>query len=415
MKAQHILKVKALKFPSPQNHPSLPEFIALTAMMMALVAFSIDAMLPALPLIADELTPDAPNQAQLVLGAFVLSLGVGTLFAGPLSDRFGRRPVLMLGIFVYGIGALLASNAHSLEALLAARMLQGLGCAGPRVVTMAIVRDRYKGAQMARIMSYAMIIFALVPALAPMIGAQVSQAFGWRAVFLAFIAFSLMVLSWFALRQPETLKPENRRPVKVSALTAAAREIFAHPTTRLSMLAQILALGMLFSIITSVQPIFDVTYGRAASFPYYFGAIAVLSTSAGFLNARLVERLGMRAMIRGMLSVQIGLSTLMIASTYLISDLDLSFAIFAVWTFSLFFQAGLTMGNLNALALEPMGHIAGMAASIITSIATLGSIAIAVPLGLAFDGTPRPLAMGVLVMAVIANLITGRIKRPGEF
>ncbi len=401
-------------FFKPTKAPALPEFIALMAMMSALVAFSIDAMLPALPAIAAELSPLAVNKAQLVLGAFILALGVGTMFSGPLSDRFGRRKVLIIGVAIYLGGALWAAQASSLNALLAARFLQGLGASGPRVVTMAIARDRYKGAQMARIMSFVMIVFALVPAIAPLLGQALTGLWGWRSVFLAFMVFALLMASWFALRQPETLARAHRRPLSVGNILAALREVFTHPTSRLSIMVLTLASGMLFSVLTSVQQIFDLTYGRAAVFPVYFGVIAIFAASSGFINARLVERLGMRAMVRAMLGVQICLSAAMILTTFVFGYQTLSFAVYLIWTFTLFFQAGLTFGNLNALALEPLGHIAGLASSVITSIATIGAIAIAAPLGLAFDGTPRPLALGILGMAMLAYWLTGRIKRPGE-
>lgn len=399
---------------NPTTQPAMPEFIAMMAMMAALVAFSIDAMLPALPDIAQELTPDAINRAQLVLGAFILALGIGTIFAGPLSDRFGRRPVLISGVGIYLAGAFWATQADSLNALLAARFLQGLGSSGPRVVTMAIARDRYKGAEMARIMSFVMIVFSLVPAFAPLIGQQLTLVFGWRAVFGAFMVFSILMATWFSQRQPETLAVKDRRPMKAATILAAIREVFTHPTSRLSIFVMTLASAMLFSVLTSVQQVFDITYGRGASFPFYFGGIAILATSSGFLNARLVERLGMRAMVRAILAVQVVLSSLMILTTFVFANQTLAFVFYLIWTFSMFFQAGMTFGNLNALALEPMGHIAGLAASVVTSVATIGSIFIAAPLGLAFDGTPRPLAMGILVMAILAYILTGRIKRPGE-
>ncbi|HHB81072.1 MAG TPA: MFS transporter [Aliiroseovarius sp.] len=400
--------------PRPTKAPALPEFIALMAMMSALVAFSIDAMLPALPAIATELSPLAVNQAQLVLGAFILGLGLGTMLSGPLSDSLGRRHVLISGVAIYLVGALWAAQATSLNALLAARLLQGLGASGPRVVTMAIARDLYKGAQMARIMSYVMIVFALVPAIAPLLGQTITGLWGWRSVFLAFMVFAALMASWFGLRQPETLPPESRRPLSAAKLLAALKEVFATPTSRLSILVLTLASAMLFSTLTSVQQIFDMTYGRAQVFPLYFGAIAILASSSGFLNARLVERLGMRAMVRAMMTAQVGLSTAMILTSFVVSNQTLSFAIYLIWVFSLFFQAGLTFGNLNALALEPLGHIAGLASSVITSLQTIGAVLIAAPLGLAFDGTARPLALGVLVMASLAFWLTGRIKRPGE-
>ncbi|MDE3028083.1 MAG: MFS transporter, partial [Paracoccaceae bacterium] len=183
------------------------EFIALLAMLFAIVSFSIDGMLPALPQIARELTPDDINRAQLIVTSFVLGMGVGTLFAGPISDTIGRRPAIFCGVGIYIVGSILASITQSLDLLLAARLLQGLGAAGPRIVTLAMVRDLYAGRNMARIVSFAMMIFTLVPAVAPSIGALIIAGFGWRGIFGAVIAFALIASSWLTLRQPETLLP----------------------------------------------------------------------------------------------------------------------------------------------------------------------------------------------------------------
>ena len=183
---------------------SQPEFIALIAMLFATIAFSIDAMLPALPQIAAELTPADPNRAQLILTSFVLGMGLGTFLAGPISDALGRKPVIVLGAGLYMVGALLAWAAPTLETVLAARLLQGLGAAGPRVVSLAMVRDLYSGRHMARIMSFAMMIFTLVPALAPLAGQGIIALTGWRGIFLAFLVFAVVATSWLSLRQPET-------------------------------------------------------------------------------------------------------------------------------------------------------------------------------------------------------------------
>ncbi len=400
--------------PGPARAPALPEFIALMAMLSALVAFSIDAMLPALPAIAGELVPDAPNRAQLVVGVFFFSLGLGTLFTGPMSDHFGRKKVLVGGLVVYVAGALAAWQSQSLAGLLAARALQGLGAAGPRVVTASITRDLYAGRQMARIMSFIMIVFSLVPALAPLIGQAITSAFGWRGIFLAFVLFAGAIGSWFFLRQPETLPPDARRKLNLGNLITDLGEIIRHPTTRLSILVMVLAFAMLMLTLLTVQPVFDRTFGRAPLFAISFGVIAVLSTSAGFINARLVVRLGMRAMIRAMLGAQIALSAIMLTTAFVACGSDAAFVIYLIWNFSIFFQAGLTIGNLNALALEPMGHIAGTASSVVTASATVGSLLLAVPLGQAYDGTLRPIAAGVLVMAATGFWLTGKIRRPDE-
>ncbi len=395
--------------PLPQT-----EFIALMAMVAATVAFSIDAMLPALPEIGAALSPGNLNNAQLVITSFVLGMGVGTLFTGPLSDAFGRKPVMIGGAVVYITACGVAWKAQSLEVMLAARVLQGLGAAGPRVVAMALIRDLYAGSDMARILSFVMIVFALVPALAPTIGHYIILAFDWPAIFLAFMVFSLATTFWLLLRQPETLTPERRRPLSFRTLWFAVKEMFTHPTARLSIFIQTLTFGMLFNILSATQQVFDQTFGQGDVFHLWFGGIAVISASASFLNARLVGRLGMRAIIMAMYTVQIGMTLMMIAVTAIGGPYWLAFGAFLLWLLSNFFQAGLTIGNLNALAMEEMGHIAGLAASVIAAVATIGAVMIAVPIALQFDGTPLPMAIGTLVCAILALWLTTLIKRPGE-
>jgi DHA1 family bicyclomycin/chloramphenicol resistance-like MFS transporter len=397
--------------PSPPRRLPTPEFIALTAMLMASIAFSIDAMLPALPQIGAELSPEAPNLAQLIVTSFVLGMGLGTIFTGPLSDRFGRKPVVIGGALIYCAAALTAYFAPTLETMLAARVLQGLGASAPRVVALALVRDLYAGRGMARIISFVMMIFSLIPAIAPSLGAVIMDLSDWRSIFLAFVIFSLIGMTWLGLRQPETLAPADRRPLRLSVLWAAIKEMAAHPTVRLSIAVQTLAFGMLFATISSIQQIFDLTYGRAENFPLWFGGIALVAASATLLNSQIVMHLGMRAIVKAMFTVQIGLSALAACAIWTGVFGALEFYLYVFWTTSLFFQAGLTLGNLNALGMEPMGHIAGMAASIMASIGTVGAVLIAVPVGLAFDGTPLPLALAVFVCATLALWLTTMIRR----
>lgn len=389
---------------APVNPLRPAEFIALMAMMAATVAFSIDAMLPGLPHIAADLSPEAPNRAQLVITAFLSGLGLGTLLAGPLSDSYGRRRVIVWGGAIFMAGAGLALVAGSLEALLLARAVQGLGAAAFRIVSIAIIRDLTSGREMARLMSFVMMVFALTPALAPLLGAGLIALAGWRSVFGAFVAFALVLSAWMMLRLPEPLAPERRRPFRLRPLSVAAREVVAHPVTRRAIAVQMLAMTTLFTSLSLVQPIFDETFGRGASFPVWFFGMALVAGCGSFLNARLVGRLGMVRMVRGALVTQAALSVLAILAWQVGLPTGLQFAVFLIWQTGVFVQAGFTLGNLNALAMAPMGAIAGMAASVTGAVATVGSVALAVPIGQLFSGTPMPAHLGVLG-AVLAGLV----------
>ncbi len=375
----------------------LPEFIALVAMNFAMVAFSVDGMLPALPEIAAEISPEDRNRAQLVLTSFVLGMGVGTLFAGPLSDTFGRKPVILAGAGLFVLGAGLAANAQTMDQMIAARILQGLGVSGPRIVTLAIVRDLYEGRRMAQIMSYAMLIFTLVPAAAPYMGALIIDAYGWRAVFVAFILFCLIVTGWMGLRQPETLPHERRRDFRPASLWAATKECFSNRAFTLSTAAQVMTYGILFGDLSSVQQIFDEIYGRGETFPEWFALVALLGGVASVINARVVMAIGMRRMIEIGMGGQAILSAIVLI---LATTNGVPFAVFLIWNVSIFFMAGLVIGNLNALAMEPVGHIAGLASSVIGAVATVLGVALAIPLGLMFDGTLVPLAGGIMVLSL---------------
>ncbi len=384
------------------NRMSRGEFIALIAMMFSTIAFSIDSMLPALPEIGAQLSPDDVNRAQLILTSFVLGMGIGTFFTGPLSDAFGRKPVIYGGVALYIAASAVAWASSSLELVLAARVVQGLGAAGPRVVAMAVIRDLYSGRIMARIISIAMLLFTLVPAAAPMLGAGVIALFGWRGIFMSFILFAVIVCVWMGTRLPESLAVENRRPFRLPLMIAATKEMFAHPTVRLSIMVQTLCMGILFTMLTMVQPVYDVIHDRAESFPFWFGFVALMSGSASVLNAALVVRVGMRRMVTWALGAQIGITALVIVTNSFPLSPDASFGLFVAWQTTVFFMAGVTMGNLNAIAMEPMGHIAGMAASVIGSVSTVLAAAIAAPVGLLFDGSILPLTTGILTMCILA-------------
>ena len=391
---------------------STPEFIALMAMLVATVALSIDAMLPALPNIALELTPNHTNQAQLILSSFILGMALGTFVMGPLSDSFGRKNIIYFGASVYIISSALCMFASNLETIVVARVLQGIGAAAPRVVSQALIRDLYSGREMARISSFIMIIFSLVPAVAPLLGAGLISVFDWRAIFVTFILFVVVSTIWTGIRITEPLKPEMRVPFSVQTFWAALAEISSLGIVRTSIITLIFSYGVLFTTILLVQPIFDQFFARADSFPLWFALIAVLSASASLVNAMLVMQMGIRRLISTALRVQIIWSFLMLLlfqSGIIVGDWG--FAIFVFWVFGLFFQTGMTLGNLTALAMEPLGHIAGTGASVISAVATLGSVAIATIIGQFFDGTPLVMIGGIFVLASCGAYSAHRLQR----
>lgn len=394
------------------SSPSRGEFIALLALLFATIALSIDAMLPALPAIAAALSPSDPNKAQLVLTAFVLGMGVGTLFAGPLSDSLGRKTTILAGFALYILASAAAWAAPSLETLLAARIVMGLGAAAPRTVTIAMVRDMFKGPEMAQIMSFAMMVFTVVPAIAPLMGQGVIALAGWQAIFLVYIGFALVVASWLHLRQPETLPPAARRPLAFGPLLAACREVLSLRIVQLSIVTQALTLGMLFATLSSMEGIFAQTFDRAGSFPLWFALIAVASMSGSILNARLVMRIGMHGMVRTTYAVllSVTLAYLALTATGALGR-DGAFYAHILWSVVLFATMGLTLGNINALAMEPLGHVAGMATSVISSIATVASVLLAVPVGLMFDGTTLPLLLGVATYGAAALGLSQLLRR----
>lgn len=395
----------------PIRKQSLPEFIAMLALIFAVIAFSIDSMLPALPEIAATLTPDNINRAQLVLTSFVGGLGLGLLVSGPLSDALGRKPVITAGFALYAVAAIAAIFADSLELLLAARFVQGLGAAAPRIVALAMVRDLYQGREMARITSFVMMIFILVPAVAPSIGAVIIHFVGWRGVFGSFVVLALIGSLWLNLRRPETLPVEARRPLNLRSMAAAAREVLSNAQVQLVTLVMTLGFGQMFALLSSAQQLFADTYDKGESFPAWFAAMALLSGTGTVLNARYVVRLGMRKIVGwayGMQVVVSGVMTILVFCDLLPEALRFPF--FFVWAVSVFFMAGVTFGNLNAMALQRMGHVAGMAASVVGALSTLGAVLIAAPIGLLYDGSARPIVLATLVCSGLALVLMRYVR-----
>lgn len=394
---------------------STVEFIAMMAMLFSMVAFAIDAMLPGLPHIASELTPDAPNRAQLVVTAFMFGMGAGTFFAGPLADAYGRIVVSTLGVAIFVAGTLLAYVAPSLELLLAARVLQGLGVAGPRIAPLAIIRDLYEGRKMAQITSFVTMVFMLVPAAAPSVGALIIDQWNWRAIFLAFAIFAVVAALWLNFRQDETLATEDRRPLNYQLLKSGFLEIVTNRMVAIYTFIMTLAFATLIAQLSSAQQIYTDTFGKTESFPLWFALTALLAAPATLLNAMLVLQFGMRRLALWAFGMQ-ALVSIMIGAVFLSGILpwDSLFFFWFFWSTVNLFTAGLTLGNLQALALQPLGHIAGFGASVTIAASTIIAVFVGGPIGLAFDGTPIPLVIGVAILAMIAWFMTWRSTKETE-
>lgn len=381
------------------------ELVALLAMMVGTVAFSIDGMLPGLPVIAAELTPQSPKNAQGVLVAFMLGMGLGTFFVGPISDAVGRRPVIFIGLSFFSVMGCVAYLSHSLEVICLARFFQGLGAAAPRIVAQAVIRDLYEGRKMAQLISFVMVIFSLTPAIAPLLGEQIIHLTGWRGIFLAFALFGILQLIWFGTRLKETHPIEKRRQFKRHQIIPSLREMWSIQQVRTSILAQSFCYGLLFSSIVLIQPIFDQAFGRAESFAKWFAAIAVMGALANFLNARLVIRYGMRTMVLAGLCIQLALSlTALLYFMLILHAAPSAFWVYLFWQFSVFFQVGFTLGNLNALALQPLSHMAGFGASVTGGVSTVLAASMASLVNLFFDQSPMSLIAGCVLM-ICAGLV----------
>ncbi|PCI95470.1 MAG: Bcr/CflA family drug resistance efflux transporter [Flavobacteriales bacterium] len=372
------------------------EFVALMAIMIALTALSIDAMLPALTEIGSDLGVTKPNDNQLIISTLFLGLAIGQLFYGPLSDSIGRKPSLYIGLAIFGIGCIMSLFANNLTMMLVGRCVQGIGLSGPRVVSVAIIRDLYKGERMAQVMSFVMAVFIAVPAIAPAVGQGILFIANWRMIFLVLLVLGVIAFIWFSIRQQETLLKEKMLKFSFSNLGKALKEI----STIRSVIFYTLAAGFISSsfvgFLNSSQQIFQIQYGLAERFPIYFAAIALSVGTASFVNGKLVMRYGMHKMVKtAVLSiVSISLLFYVLINSIVVNP---SLLIFMVYLTSTVFFIGILFGNLNSMAMEPLGHMAGLGAAIVGSVSTFISVPFGTYIGMQYDGTIQPLVLGFLI------------------
>ncbi len=384
---------------APHVEDHTKEFTLLMALLMSIVAISIDALLPALGIIAGDLQLANPNHAQYLIVGIFGGMAVGQLIAGPLSDALGRKPVLYGGVALYLVGSVICYSANTLDGLLLGRVVQGLGVSGPYVSAVSIVRDKFSGRQMAKIMSLIMIIFMAVPAIAPSVGQAVLLYTSWHGIFVLYIIYAIVVGTWIFFRLEETLPKDMRIPFHVGNIMDGFREVFTTRSTMCYMVCMGFCFGGLMAYLNSSQQIFQDQFGAGKMFSVYFGGLAVMIAISSLANSRLVERLGMRYIsLRAFMSI-VAVSVIFLA---LHAFVDIQLWMFLGYAAVLFFCFGLIFGNLNALAMEPMGHIAGIASAITGSVSSMMSLTIGAVIGQLYDGTLIPIVIGFIVLGTAA-------------
>jgi DHA1 family bicyclomycin/chloramphenicol resistance-like MFS transporter len=367
---------------------------------MSMNALAIDVMLPALSELGADLGVAAPNHRQWVVVAFAMGMGFGQLFFGPLSDRFGRRRVLLASLAAYALFGAACTVAPGFRELVAFRALQGVASSGARVTAVAVVRDTHAGRAMARTMAFVMMTFMAVPILAPALGQAVLWLTGaWRAIFGLLVAFAGVMAGWSALRLPETLPAPRRRPIDPRSLAAAYREVLGHRTTRGYILALGLMFGALMGFLGASEQLFQ-SFGREATFVYWFAGIAGAMAVSNFVSARLVQGLGPRRVGHAALGAFVGVQLAWIGALALGAT---GFGAFYAAMVGSFFCLSLIGANFNAIALEPMGHLAGTASAALGFASTTLAAIFGGAIGQRFDGTPWPFAVGFLTLGLAAS------------
>jgi DHA1 family bicyclomycin/chloramphenicol resistance-like MFS transporter len=381
------------------------------ALLTSLVALSIDAMLPALSIIGADLGVQRENGTQLVVSALFVGFAVGQLVYGPISDSIGRKAPIYAGLGLFMLGSVLSMIAWSFPVMLTGRVLQGFGAAAPRIVTIALIRDQYEGRAMARIMSFVMAIFILVPMIAPALGQAVLFVSNWRMIFGLLLTLAFIVSAWFGIRQPETLLPSQRVPLSLRRIAASVGEVLRDRRALGYTIASGLVFGAFLGYLNSAQQIFQLQFSVGTRFPLYFAALALSLGCASYLNAQLVVRFGMRFLSwRAMLAATIVSSGYFVFAWTAAGNPPLWTVM--TWGPITFFCLGLVFGNINAMAIESLGHIAGVAAAVIGSVATVISLLFGLLIGQAYDGTVLPLVGGFALLGM-ASLITMYLTERG--
>jgi DHA1 family bicyclomycin/chloramphenicol resistance-like MFS transporter len=379
------------------------EFIAMMAALMALNALAIDIMLPGLQQIGASLGVENENHRQYVVSAYLFGFGIAQLFYGPISDRFGRRKPLLIGLAVYILSAIAVVFVPSFAGLLILRFIQGIGSAATRVIAISVVRDVFGGRAMAEVMSLIMMVFMVVPVIAPGTG-QVVMFFGnWHLIFVFIAVVAIVVTAWVSRRLPETLDPADIRPFTASSVIGGFLIVLTNRVALCYTIASTFIFGALFGFINSAQQVYVGIYGLGVWFSLAFAAVALFMSISAFLNSRWVGRLGMRRLSHTALLGFVAV-TLVWLAVQLLSPTPMPFLLFLAFFALAMFQFGLIASNFNSLAMEPLGHVAGTASSVLGFMGTVGGALIGAMIGQAYDGTATPMVAGFFTVSVIGLL-----------
>lgn len=379
----------------------MTEFIILMASMMSLVALSIDAMLPALGIMGQDLGVTHANQQQYIIGFIFIGMTFGQLLAGPLSDSIGRKKTLYISFAVYLLGTVICYFSPDIQIMLLGRLIQGIGVSGPRIAAVAIVRDKYAGRDMAKIMSLVMMIFILVPAIAPSVGQAILLTWSWRYIFLLYIVMTAALFLWILVRLEETLKPEDKIRFSVDDIVRGFKLVLQNRVALVYTLCMGICFGSLIGYLNSSQQIFQDHFKVGKMFTVYFGILALTIGIASLVNSRIVQKYGMRYICQRS-TLAIILASLIFIGINLAMPVTLW--MFMIYAAILFFNFGLMFGNLNSIAMEPMGHIAGIASSVIGSISTAISVAVGATIGQLYNDTLIPVVTGFLMLNILSLL-----------
>ncbi|UCE93052.1 MAG: multidrug effflux MFS transporter [Flavobacteriaceae bacterium] len=385
------------------RRPSQFEFVALMASLMSIVALAIDALLPALDYIGFSIGTTKSSDTQLLITMIFLGLGIGPLLFGPISDSLGRKPIVYMGFTIFIIASLICIYSESLFWMVIGRILQGVGLSAPRTISIAMVRDTFEGDYMARIMSFITVVFILVPIIAPAMGKFVLDHYNWQAIFYIQLIFSILVSWWFWKRQPETLPQEQRIKFTGHIFADGLKELVKYKKTIGYTVISGFITGSFMVYLSSSQQIFHTQYGLKEEFPFIFAGLAISIGSATFLNGTLVVRFGMERIINTAILSFFGISLLYLILFYNTENPDVTLLL--LFFGMQFFSIGFLFGNLRAMAMQPIGHIAGIGAAITGFLSTMMAVPISIYIGRFIDQRALPLFIGFLICSFLSILI----------